>query len=259
MSLTMRLGMNTRKAYRPPQYPAKSDAHGKARVRYRGRDFYFGNLNTPESWILFGRWRELTMLDPDGNAPEVADVKAEVESKWRVSGAAGDEARVLSELLAEAADEAREETAERLHDRLQSQLDQARSIHAAEKSAIEASHATELAAIGERIAEIETLRQSEQRKSRYRMIAAVVVTVVVLIPLARLIPKSASRPGKDADNTERRASVADKLDAVSERVAAKIRESMEARDFDAEAARLERMRQEYGKDAKESRTGGSDS
>jgi hypothetical protein len=38
-------------------YPDRPDRGGNARKQYRGETYYFGQYNTPESIVLFGRWK----------------------------------------------------------------------------------------------------------------------------------------------------------------------------------------------------------
>jgi len=62
-----------------PNYPAKPTVKGYARVSYSGREFYFDEHNTRESWVLFSEWRKV--LDETGEAPEVKPIRERLEAE----------------------------------------------------------------------------------------------------------------------------------------------------------------------------------
>ena len=60
-------------------YPVHPDANGIAQVSYRGKTRFFKQHNTPESWILFGRWR--AHLIETGEALAVDEVEQRLDAE----------------------------------------------------------------------------------------------------------------------------------------------------------------------------------
>ena len=57
-------------------YPEKPDNDGRARRYYKRRAYYFGQHNSPESFLLFGEWKR--RLIESGEAPEVKEIRRDL-------------------------------------------------------------------------------------------------------------------------------------------------------------------------------------
>lgn len=57
-------------------YPEKPDNDGRARRYYKRRAYYFGQHNSPESFLLFGEWKRRLM--ESGEAPEVKEIRRDL-------------------------------------------------------------------------------------------------------------------------------------------------------------------------------------